>query len=310
MKKTLFLLFTLHVFSNTFLSAQIQFAPVGSTYYYWAEYQNNNEGPFFPYIVTMNVLSDTVIEGQNCRKIGGADLSWRCGEDGVMYNYVYEENGQVYHWNRHVANFELLYDFTKNAGESWQVPSFCGGIAEQNCPADTFSVIVDSVSYVEINNISVKVQHVSLESENLGGSGFTIYEGIGCIDHFYYWKDEYCFTIHDYFRGLRCFDSPVDGSFPFFMDDGQCDMIVWVEKEPRTIEVSIYPNPFMDEVIVATEGAFSVTLYDLLGRPLFLQKDIYQQTTLNLKSYLPGTYFISIQQGDSRLIHKVIKQER
>ncbi len=310
MKRPLFLLFTLHVFGYTFLSAQIEFAPVGSTYYYWAEYQNSNEGPFFPYIITMNVLSDTIIEGQSCRKLGGADLSWRCGEDGVTYNYIYEEDGQVYHWNRHVSSFELLYDFNKNAGESWQVPSFCGDLEEQDCPADTFSVVVDSISYVEINNVSLKVQHVSLESENLGGSGFTIYEGIGCINHFYYWKDEYCFTIHDYFRGLRCFDSPIDGSFPFFMDDGQCDMIVAVKQEPRTPEVSTYPNPFVDEVVVVAEGMFSVALYDLLGQQLLVQKNVYQKTTLDLKVYLPGTYFISIQRGDSRLVHKVIKQKR
>lgn len=309
MKRTLFLLFTLFAFS-IFLSAQIQFAPVGSNYYYWGEYQNNNEGPFFPYIITMNVLSDTIIEGQTCRKLGGSNLSWQCGEDYVMYDYVYEDNGQVYHWNRHTANFELLYDFNKNAGESWQVPYFCGGLDNQNCPADTFSVIVDSVSYVEINNLSLKVQHVSLESENLGGYVFTIYEGIGCIDHFYFLKEDFCFTIHDYFRGLRCFDSPIDGSFPFFTDDGQCDMIVGLAQELNTSEVSIFPNPFTDEVIIEAEGTFSITLYDLIGRQLFVQKDVHQRTSMDLKNYLPGTYFISIHQGDSRLMQKVIKQKR
>ena len=94
------------------------------------------------------------------------------------------------------------------------------------------------------------------------------------------------------------------------MDDGQCDMIVAVKQEPRTPKVSTYPNPFVDEVVVVAEGMFSVALYDLLGQQLLVQKDVYQKTTLDLKVYLPGTYFISIQRGDSRLVHKVIKQKR
>jgi hypothetical protein len=94
------------------------------------------------------------------------------------------------------------------------------------------------------------------------------------------------------------------------MDDGQCDMIVGVEQQLNAPEVNIFPNPFIDEVIVETEGTFSITLYDLVGRQLFVQKDVHEKAIMDFKSYLPGTYFISIQQGDSRLIHKVIKQKR
>lgn len=295
-------------FITSSLNAQIEFMPVGTSYTYLGE-REEGVGSFelIPYFLQITVLGDTLINGQVCRKVSN-ELNWRCDDTFSSESFMYEEEGQVYHWNKHSESFDLLYDFTKTASESWVVSSYCGLNAE-NCPLDSFIITVDSVSFVDVNDMNIQVQHTTVDwfSEGWGyGSRATIYEGIGALQHFFLTKEWWCITAPNYIRGLRCFDSPTDGLFTFYDDEGSCKVLVQTNEELAADKLLVFPNPAKDQLTIQLAGAFDVQLYNAYGHLLSSQKDIQETAVLATHIYPSGYYFIHIQQGSHFLIKKII----
>lgn len=289
------------------LHSQIEFMPIGATYSYLGEYEVFETGDLIAYISEINVLSDTTINGQACRKVSN-DLTWPCDDAFSRIGFLYEEDRRVYHWNRYSETFDLLYDFSKTTGESWVVPSYCG-VGVGNCSVDSFMIAVDSISFVEMNGLSIQVQHASISWLSEGwGYGATIYEGIGSLQHFFFTEHWWCITAHDYIRGLRCFDSPVDGLFTFYDDEGDCDTVVALESVADFSAVAVFPNPANDQLTILGEGVFDVALFDAYGRLLQQQTAVQQTVILDLDTYASGYYLVRIKQGSNWLTEKVIKK--
>lgn len=292
------------------LQAQIEFAPLGATYYYHWDLQPFNEGPFVPVVKTIEVASDTTINGQACRKlIGGSRMIWSCGDTDDHAAYVYEEEGRVYNYSRNTSNFELLYDFNKGVGETWEVLPYCAdsGVDDEFL-MDTLIFTVDSISYVEMNGMSIKVQHVLWTTPNVTWSSpLQIYEGIGNIGLLFFTTEYSNFTFHDYYRSLRCFYSPVDGTFSFYEDAGECDMIVGVESLDNTLPFKVYPNPVFSELNVQGDGHFDLQLLNLNGQLIDHQNNRYEQVSINLTAYPAGIYYVKIKQADKFKIEKIVK---
>ena len=197
----------------------------------------------------------------------------------------------------------------KNQANLGVYPSFCGDWMDGNCPIDTFTITVDSISYLDINGIALKIQHASIVSDIWGGSpSITIYEGIGCLEHFFYFKEEWCSTAHDWIRGLRCFDSPVDDLFSFYEDDGTCEMPVDLASINDSSSFSIYPNPVSNRLTISGEDYFDIQLLDINGQSLYDQEQIYKTTELELSDYPSGIYFLKVKKGNQVVTKKIIKQ--
>lgn len=71
-------------------------------------------GAFPPYVAYQHieVEGDTVINGNNCKKITRQNEQNLCEGMGRVTEYIYKENGKVYWYNIDVGEFTLLYDFT------------------------------------------------------------------------------------------------------------------------------------------------------------------------------------------------------
>lgn len=290
------------------LSAQIEFAPIGATYYYLQETQFGPDNPLTPSVPSTTVIGDTIIQGQACRVLFGAGMNWLCNTSEEGEIFMYEESKKVYYFHHGTQTFDLLYDFSKNAGEYWEVPAFC--YSGPGCGFDqNFTVMVDSVSQIDLNGLAVKVQHVTLFNAEGNINYANIYEGIGDIDHMFFEESWHCTTAHDWIRGLRCYDSPVDGVFSFFDDEGTCGMVVDTDEiNDKELFVHVFPNPSSEKIRVSITGYFDWFLYNLQGERLEWKTDNINEDEIALERFQKGIYFLKIKQGDKVKVEKIIKQ--
>ncbi|MFQ5446165.1 MAG: T9SS type A sorting domain-containing protein [Saprospiraceae bacterium] len=306
MKKSLPLIAVTLLFSTS-LIAQIEWAPVGAKYYYttW-------RSDFIHYIIEVTeveVVGDTLIQGQSCRifKQNSGVVWWNGPCEGNQF--MYGENGRVYFYNSANQSFDLLYDFTKEPGESWEVP-----LCEQLCyEPDTLTVTVDSVTFTEINGIQVKTQYVTYTSGPFTRYD-TIYNGIGSATQMYLVKEK-CTTADQGITNLRCYQSPVLGVFNFLGE--ACDEITATgEVDAATIRIDVFPNPVSGYLNFQLEGV------PVLKKAVFRIMDVYGKTLRTLESttpqatqsvpvrdWPPGVYFLQyLEEGVVRVSEKFVKQ--
>lgn len=236
MKKYLLLAFMFFPFVHSL--TQVEWAPTGARYYYtywWDDGISYNTD-----VIEVEVVGDTLIQGKSCQVFqqNSGIIGWNWGCEGSQY--MYEEDGKVYFYNDASQSFGLLYDFTKVAGESWKVPLCANEICKE---LDTLTVVVDSITYTELNSIQIKTQHVRISLDSTGATwGISkIYENMGSAIRMYL-VEGICITVEAGIINLRCFDSPDTGIFNFAGE--ACDRINAVQEIALgNIQLLFYPNP-------------------------------------------------------------------
>ncbi len=93
---------------------------------------------------TINVTGDTIKNGISCRIVEG-DLGPHSAN---LFgdNYIYEDGGEVYAYYDQINQFQKIFDFDAEVGESWQI------IVHEtatNAVFDSFEITIDS-TFVEI----------------------------------------------------------------------------------------------------------------------------------------------------------------
>ncbi len=79
------------------------------------------------------------------------------------------------------------------------------------------------------------------------------------------------------------------------------------------VEISVYPNPFTNEVSVVSKNATSligktIRLYDITGKLLSTQSIKLQKTTIRVNNLPAGMYFLKIEGTQKPQVFKLIKQ--
>jgi hypothetical protein len=81
----------------------------------------------------------------------------------------------------------------------------------------------------------------------------------------------------------------------------------------NTDQISIYPNPFTDEITIHTDASLgngAVLIYDAMGREIKRQDFIGVNIQLNTGSFASGSYMISIlADGRQIAVRKLFKLE-
>lgn len=270
------------------LSAQ-EWAPVGAQWHY------SIPGFIFASYETITSVKDTLILERNCRK-----LQIRSGMpeyEAVYSKYMYQENDQVYRYYPDENRFGLIYDFSKEAGNSWML----------DLGSYLVTVNVDSTSWIQINDSIRKVQYV-----NDGGFAHfwgPIIEGIGHM--------QYLFPINGLagpaYGPFRCYQDSTVGLFKFsWLDQGllPCDttwnlsMNTHVSQNDLSFAPKISPNPAHDHLFISldvgTQPFEALSLLDLQGRPV--RQEAYAAPTyegeLSLHGIPPGLYLLKVVSRD------------
>ncbi len=73
-------------------------------------------------------------------------------------------------------------------------------------------------------------------------------------------------------------------------------------------DIIVFPNPFLEKIFFTNTGKIeSVSIFDALGKLLFIEKDILQG--IDFQNFSNQTYFLKIKMSDGNtLIKKIIKQ--
>jgi len=70
--------------------------------------------------------------------------------------------------------------------------------------------------------------------------------------------------------------------------------------------ISLYPNPVIDKLIVNGLTKFSISIYDLYGRHLFNADKV--TASIDVSNLTPGIYLIHLKSEGKSYIYKIVKQ--
>jgi hypothetical protein len=220
---------------------------------------------------------DTLIEGVQYMKIMGTINNGST----ILNSVLREENGKV--WMRHLSTSEekLLYDFTASVGDT-----LCLGDWDA-------CFVLDSISTEQIGGIDRRKFWFGLEYDNMGRprAKETWVEGIGS-DFGLLWSGYY--GIPDGWHCLLCFH--------------QYGELVWAEygfctydvvEETKDSEISIYPNPAKDRVVIEGLEAAEVQVFNAFGQ---LVKAVQGTNEVAMASLPQGIYLLRIADTEGKVL--------
>jgi len=145
------LYFFLLLFFTAYLSNGQGFAPVGAEWHYDEHFVFSGDVDY----IKITSEKDTMIAGELCRKITKRHKI--ICNDRPYTEYLFSRNDTVFFLDTAFNQFQILYIFSANAGDSWSIKVR----NEELQQTDSVFVVVDSVSTKQINGINLRALHVT-----------------------------------------------------------------------------------------------------------------------------------------------------
>jgi len=277
----LLIIITLALFTK-YTAAQI-FAPIGARWYYTERFPFSGDINFILYTAE----KDTLVKGQNCRKIIKKDDPMCWGRPGI--ELMYSTNDSVFFYDPILDTFQVIYRFSANKNETWF-------FIYKDYPSgknETVTITVDSVGSIMANNQSLKVLYVTYDNRYKYQS--TIIEKMGDIEFMFNFTPSFIATCDgNYPRGMRCYEDTIIGNYHFANMDSCEYTYNWTGINPITDNnIIIYPNP-SNEIIYITglNQAAYFQMYDINGRLVKLGN--LKDAQIQLKELVSGMYVLNI----------------
>ena len=256
---------------------------VGAEWYY--EIQNLDGSITYQHL---EYVADTTVNDKTVVIIIRTNTLYDKGEyTEVTREYVYEENGVVYWWNKDLQEFTVLYDLGAQEGDSWVI----------KVGTESLTMHVDSVEQYEYEGQIYQMLHVSDAGDLFSG---TIMSGIGHLTSFF---PERLMSRGKNYRveGIRCYWR--FGELVFKYGDRDCDEVYQEYHngldESAENQFNIYPNPTNDVLVVETRRATSLlnqtySITNLMGQTLMTGQITTENQQIDVSVLPEGMYFISI----------------
>ena len=259
----------------------------GFEWYY--EIQNDDGSTTYQHL---EYTSDTTINGKRPKIIVRSNTHYdRDTVTEVTHEYIYEENGKVYWWNKQLQQFTTLYNYAAEIGDEWEV--LVG--------TERLSMHVDTVENIEHEGNPYTLLRVSDADGLFSGD---IVCGIGHMTSFF---PERLMNRGKNYRveGMRCYW--VDGELVFKLGDKDCDEVYeqlhnGVEDSPSagSDTFTVYPNPANNVLFVETRRATALPaeqkyrIANLMGQTLLQGTITAENQQINIEKLPVGMYFISV----------------
>lgn len=297
MKKIVLTLFLVFSFFVSAQEAKSVFAPIGAKWYYGIQPSQFAPDQFYR---TIESIKDTLIQDKKCSVVEIKDFYTINSEGSTLgYSYFFSEQQKVFTFNKNTEVFELLYDFSANKGDSWQVP--CKGCNGDN-GVDFITVTVLKIDSVEISGKKLKrIFYTTDGLYSFGTNDKTITEYIGGDGYLFLFG--YAFDDM-YIPTLRCYS---DIFLNYAVSEKKCDFITTplnVHKVSTLPEISIIDNKiyFLNSDFIGSE----VGMYDLNGKNIF--NTILNPTNcIEIGNIEKGIYLIQMRNATGSKTIKMIK---
>ena len=236
----------------------------------------------------LQCVGDTTINEERPKVIVRSNTQYDRGEHTeVTHEYVYEKDGKVYWWNKELQVFTVLYDFSAEVGDEWEILVGSDSIATKVYEIENY--LIDSIPYKKMT---------------IGDSG-NLFSGmlLGSIGHMTSFFPEKVMSRGKGYRvdGLRCYW--LDGDLMLKLGDRDCDEVYQQYHnsidEPNENGFTVYPNPANGVLFVETQNVASLPdptyrITNPMGQTL-LQGHITAETQqINIESLPAGMYFITV----------------
>ena len=274
-----------------------EFAPIGAKWHY-------SQGTLNPNLETFKTIEskgDTLINGIDCRILIEVE---RITTDTTKttYHYFSSRNDSVFFFKE--DQFHLLYDFGAMPGDTITLGYY---ITHEQLP---LTMIIDSLSTVEIDGHQRKVQHITSGDGMIIEFGKQVISGIGSTSFLFPTLD---FSVDG---PLRCYSDNDIGVFlnPFYSGTNwggvDCEQIITtnvnVIVEPNKIKA--YPNPANDMVtIMNLHEPTHYRIFNIFGQVKTIGA-LDQNHEIKLNNLSNGVYFIELNYNNQRKILKLIKE--
>lgn len=244
------------------------------------EIQNGDGSITYQHLQCSN---DTVIENKRPKIIIRSNTLYdekQCTT--VTHEYVYEENGIVYWWNKTLNEFTVLYNLNAEAGDEWQI----------KVGTETITVHVDAIGDYDYEGTSYKMLQVSDENDVFSG---IIVCGIGHQTSFF--PEKLMNTNKNYrVEGIRCYW--IDGNLIYKDGDRDCDEVYEelhnVTEETDNQTFCVYPNPAKGCINVETEEENAdYEILNIMGQTV-LSGSLNVEKQISLDGLSDGMYFIKV----------------
>ncbi len=278
-------------------------APVGAQWYYGEGFAFSGNVDY----MLFESVGDTLIQGKACKRIEVKRNQGQCYVR-PMVEHLYEQNDTIFLYDTVYQDFQILYNFNAQPGDSWQFR-----MLGWNATPDTAFVTLDSFDFVNINGQSLKriYCHASYRYDLSSGypavnDTFTVIEKIGHPNFFYHHYEEF-YPVCDanYSTGLRCYQ---DSSLGLYQVDTSisCDYTyIWtgIAQHSNSKTIQIYPNPVQHTLQLS--GNFELPLqYQIYNLNAQLQmQGLLKDAQLNLMDLKDGLYILKLQNSADATPH-------
>jgi hypothetical protein len=286
------------------LYGQLEWAPIGATWYY-----DNLEGMNPPNVgyIKIESIKDSLINERQVRVLKKTYFTSHGDRIDLGNIYTFIRNDSVYYWTGY--SFSLLYIFSAKIGDSWLVYS-----KETNqCGNDSLGKVkVDSTNYKMVGSFNLKYIYTSPDNNSIWSLGKVI-EIIGSTDYMFpHSKNCGVMDNVENARFLRCYYDNQLGTIKF--SNIPCDTVIFIPLKTNISEmhnIKIYPNPVFDELHIESSDIIlsKILIYNSLGQLIFLQNINSSFFELSLNNYSSGIYqFIIFDNKANYYSKKVIKK--
>ena len=268
----------------------------GAEWYY--EILNDNGSITYQHL---ECVGDTVMGGKRPKIIIRSNTQYdKDLHTEVTHEYIYEENGVVYWWNKTLEEFTVLYNLVAEVGDEWEI----------KVGTESLTMHVDAVENIDYEGRTFRMLRVSDDNDLFSGN---IVCGIGHLTSFF---PERLMTRGKgyHVEGLRCYW--LDDELVYRFGDEDCDAIYeeWhhgIEEDgPSTGSgtFTVYPNPANNVLFVETRFiASQPTAYRItnpLGQTILSGYITAENQQINIETLPAGMYFISIGNMTQKFIVK------
>jgi len=259
----------------------------GKEWYY--EIQNENGSITYQHL---EYAADTTVNGKTVVIIIRTNTLYDKGEhQEVTREYLYEEDGVVYWWNKDLQEFTTLYDFGAEAGDEWEI----------KVGLESITMHVDSVKYYEYNGELYKTLMVSDENGIFSGN---IVCGIGHQTSFF---PERLMTRGKNYRveGIRCYWR--EGELMFKYGDKDCDAVYQeyhngIEEPIGNDGFIIYPNPSNGLITISGMQSGAYRIANIMGQTVQTGNLNDENQRIDVSSLPKGMYFITFADETQKFV--------
>ncbi len=270
-----------------------EFAPIGAEWYYTEKFAFSGDIKY----IKIESVGDSLINGKLC-KVLNKSTDIEC-QFRPLTEFVYTEDNKVYFYDSIFSEFQVLYDYSLNEGDSWYIK------LTQDLEIDSLKITIDSIAYTNINDCNLKTLYVNYNYvQNPLGYDLTsvIIEKVGDIHYLFNnftWPLIACDA--NYSDGLRCYEDSVVGFYETGIADSCTYVYNWVDIQEHSKisgSIKVIPNPVSmgSQIIVNVENEVisQLKIFDISGRIVYKTglKAGKNQIRIGNKNFKEGIYQI------------------